>query len=200
LRKNYIFIKRVLDLSFSYFITFLFLPVLLLLVILIKLTFSGTVIFRQQRIGKGGKEFLLFKFRTMDSFFSAYAPKPKEDDPRIKKFGRFLRNCGLDELPQLYNVLKGDMSIVGPRPEMPFLVSTFKEKMRERETVKPGITGLWQISGKTQKPIFHNLEYDLYYIKNQSLSLDFKILIKTLVLFFKMLKQSLNCLFIKRSI
>jgi lipopolysaccharide/colanic/teichoic acid biosynthesis glycosyltransferase len=198
--KIYALIKRILDLSSSLFITFLFLPFSLILVILIKLTFSGSIIFRQQRVGKDGKEFTFFKFRTLDLSIPAYATKPKIDDPKINKLGRFLRNCGLDELPQFYNVFKGDMSIIGPRPEMPFLEDTFKEKKYARASIRPGITGLWQISGKTQEPIFHNLEYDLHYIKNQSLGLDFIILIKTAVLFFKMSKQTVGTLFIRRSL
>jgi len=184
--------KRIFDFTISVLITVLFFPIFLILISLIKLSFSGPAIFRQKRVGKDGGEFILYKFRSMALNAPAYAPKPKEDDSRITKIGRFLRKSGLDELPQFYNVLKGDMSLVGPRPEMPFLIETFKDRRRDRLSIKPGITGLWQISGKTKEPIYYNLEYDLYYIKNQSLFLDLKILFKTLILFFRMLKPAIQ--------
>lgn len=122
----------------------------------------------------------------------AYILKPKGDNPLITKIGMFLRNTGSDELPQLFNVLKGEMSLVGPRPEMPFIVDSYTDKERERLKVKPGITGLWQLSSKVKKPIHYNLEYDLSYIRNQSLLLDFKILFKTSIISFAMLKSALK--------
>lgn len=121
-----------------------------------------------------------------------YVSKPREDDYRINKIGRFLRKSALDELPQVFNVLKGEMSLVGPRPEMPFIVDGYTDKERERERlkVKPGITGLWQLSDKVKEPIHHNLEYDLNYIRNQSLLLDLKILLKTFIISFGMLQNA----------
>ena len=113
--------------------------------------------------------------------------KPKSDDANITGIGKLLRDTGLDEMPQLFNVLKGEMSLIGPRPEMPFVVEGYTEPEWARLKVKPGITGLWQLSNKTKEPIQENLEYDLDYIKNRSLVLDLKILLKTLALLFRML-------------
>lgn len=112
-------------------------------------------------------------------------PKPKGYDPRVTGIGQFLRNTGLDELPQLFNVLKGEMSLVGPRPEMPFIVAGYREREKQRLKVKPGITGSWQLSGKTDLPIHYNLEYDLAYIKDRSLFLDLRILFETLKWFLR---------------
>jgi lipopolysaccharide/colanic/teichoic acid biosynthesis glycosyltransferase len=110
-----------------------------------------------------------------------YSVAPTEaTDPRITRFGRFLRRTSLDEFPQLLNVLKGDMSMVGPRPEMPFLVEKYEEWEKRRLDVKPGITGLWQIVGRKNLPLSLNMEYDFYYIKNQSLLFDIAILLKTI--------------------
>lgn len=118
---------------------------------------------------------------------SHYEYKPKKNDPRITKVGRFLRNTGLDELPQLWNVIKGEMSVVEPRAEMPFIVNAYSQKERKRLKVKPGITGLWQVSGKTQEPITNYLEYDLDYIKKRTHWLDFIIISKTSVLLLKLI-------------
>jgi lipopolysaccharide/colanic/teichoic acid biosynthesis glycosyltransferase len=109
-----------------------------------------------------------------------YAVAPTDpDDSRITPSGRFLRRTSLDELPQLLNVLRGEMSMVGPRPEMPFIVEKYEPWQRRRLDVKPGITGLWQVIGRKNLPLHLNMEYDLYYIKNQSLLLDIEILLKT---------------------
>ena len=107
------------------------------------------------------------------------APRVK-DDPRITKVGRILRRTSLDELPQLLNVLRGEMSLVGPRPEMPFIVANYNEWQRIRLTIKPGLTGLWQILGRKDLYLHENLEYDFFYIKNQSLLLDLIVLLKTI--------------------
>jgi lipopolysaccharide/colanic/teichoic acid biosynthesis glycosyltransferase len=117
----------------------------------------------------------------MQADVAPYEEAPLErTDPRVTRFGRFLRKTSLDELPQLINVLRGDMSMVGPRPEMPFIVDKYEEWQRRRLDVKPGITGLWQIVGRKDLPLYLNLEYDFYYIRNQSLLLDLMILIKTI--------------------
>jgi lipopolysaccharide/colanic/teichoic acid biosynthesis glycosyltransferase len=116
----------------------------------------------------------------------AYAINPtSKDDHRVTRVGRIIRRISFDELPQLLNVLKGDMSIVGPRPEMPFIVEQYEEFHRKRLKVMPGITGLWQLSGDRDKPIHENMDYDLYYIRNQSFSLDLAILIETLIFAFR---------------
>lgn len=176
------FIKRVLDVGLTFVLLLLAAPLLVVLSILIKLDSEGPVIFRQQRIGFRGKPFDMFKFRTMWAQSPKYAVTPASaSDPRITRIGRFLRKTSLDELPQLLNVLLGDMSLVGPRPEMPFIVETYGNKERRRLDVKPGITGLWQISADRGVPIHENIEYDFYYIEHQNLLLDLVILAHTVV-------------------
>jgi len=124
----------------------------------------------------------MYKIRTMDPRVDLYAEAPTDpNDRRISgRLGRFLRRTSLDELPQLWNVIRGEMSLVGPRPEMPFIVDRYKDWQRRRLVVKPGITGLWQIMGRKDLPLHANLEYDFYYIQNQSILFDLAILLKTL--------------------
>jgi exopolysaccharide biosynthesis polyprenyl glycosylphosphotransferase len=172
--------KRVMDEVFTILFLLLSLPVWLIIMLAIKLDSPGPVFFRQERVGYLGRRFRVFKFRTMHRDSPHYAKTPRSpDDPRITRVGAFLRRTSLDELPQFFNVLKGDMSLVGPRPEMPFVVDTYKAIYRFRLLVKPGLTGLWQVSGRTDKPLEENIKYDLYYIKNQSLLLDLVILLRT---------------------
>ena len=176
----YDFLKRAFDLCASALLLILLFPLLAIMALLIKIDSTGPAIFRQKRTGRGGREFVLYKLRTMDNQAPPYAPTPSsQDDPRITRLGRFLRRTSLDELPQLVNVLKGDMSLVGPRPEMPFIVAIYNERQRQRLNVKPGITGLWQISEDRAFQIHENLEYDLYYVENRSFFLDLAILIQT---------------------
>jgi exopolysaccharide biosynthesis polyprenyl glycosylphosphotransferase len=137
-------------------------------------------LFVQERVGYRGRRFRMWKFRTLDAGTEPYAVAPRAaDDPRVTRFGRWLRATSIDELPQLWNVLRGDMSLVGPRPEMPFIVDGYDEWQRRRLTVKPGITGLWQILGRKDLPMHENLQYDFYYIRNRSLLLDCSILVRT---------------------
>ncbi|MBK9578264.1 MAG: sugar transferase [Fibrobacterota bacterium] len=139
------------------------------------------ILFKQYRVGLDGKRFRIHKFRTMRSDTARYAQSPEEGrDPRITRLGRWLRRSSLDELPQLFDVLRGDMSLVGPRPEMPFLVEQYDAIQRLRLTAKPGMTGLWQISPDRAEAIHLHIDYDIYYIRNQSLLLDIAILAKTL--------------------
>lgn len=182
-------VKRVFDVIVASLILVVFSPLLLVVAILIKATSPGPVIFKQTRLGKDKKPFSLYKFRTM----VAHAETLKKDianetsghlfkirnDPRVTPVGRFLRRTALDEFPQFVNVLRGDMSIVGPRPHLPEELSEFQGWKEERFSSKPGITGMWQIGGR------HNLYFDkavmldLYYIKHQSLLLDIEIILKT---------------------
>ena len=155
-------------------------PLLLLLALLVRLDSKGSIMFTQLRVGLNGRPFRLFKFRTMRIDAPPYEHSPTSpSDPRITRVGRFLRRTSLDELPQLLNVLRGDMSLVGPRPEMPFIVEQYNEVHRQRQQVKPGITGLWQLSGDRAYHIHENIEYDLYYIRNQGFFLDLAILLHT---------------------
>lgn len=177
----YIFLKRIFDVVVSIAVLILLSPVIFLISLLIKKDSPGPVIFKQQRVGLKGKEFTMSKFRTMWADEKPYDWTPTSlDDKRITSFGKFLRRTSLDELPQFINVLKGDMSIVGPRPEMPFIVEKYSELQRDRFEVKPGITGLWQISADRCKQIHENIEYDLYYIDNCGFLLDLVIVIRTI--------------------
>jgi len=177
----YRFIKRMLDLFLSGIGLVLFSPVWLLIIILIKISSKGRALFKQERVGKNGKIFKMYKFRTMHEDSNLYQEAPKSpDDIRITRIGGFLRRTSLDELPQLINILNGEMSLVGPRPEMPFIVKTYTKWQMKRLEVKPGLTGLWQILGRKDLPLHENIEYDFYYIQNQSLLLDLVIMVKTI--------------------
>jgi len=182
----YLSIKRYFDFLFASILLFLVLPLFLVIALSIKIDSKGSVFFKHDRVGKNGKLFSIYKFRSMFMDSDPYTVNPLDKaDSRITRVGRFLRKTSLDELPQLINVLKGEMSIVGPRPEMPFIVDKYNEIHRERLKVLPGITGLWQLSGDRKKAIHENMDYDLYYIRNVSFFLDLAILIETLVFAFK---------------
>jgi exopolysaccharide biosynthesis polyprenyl glycosylphosphotransferase len=180
-RAQFVYLKRLLDLAIGSYLLMLALPIGIVVAAIIKYDSRGPVFFRQQRIGKDGRPFELLKFRTMHAGSQKYHRSPTSDrDPRITRVGRLLRRLSLDELPQLLNVLKGDMSLVGPRPEMPFIANQYGDAARARLAVRPGITGLWQISRARSLPIHHNLQYDLFYIERQSIFLDAAILLRTL--------------------
>lgn len=183
---GYLILKRILDVALSLAVLLLLSPVCILVALLIKLTSPGPVFFAQERVGLNGKRFKMLKFRTM-----GYAPAGGSDsawtmpnDPRVTPFGRWLRRSNLDELPQFLNVLKGDMSIVGPRPERPFFIERFRQEVPEymlRHYVKSGITGWAQVNGwRGDTSIRDRVAHDLYYIRNWALSLDIKILFLTL--------------------
>ena len=156
--------KRMLDITVSALLLGLLAPLFVMLALAVKLTSPGPVIFCQKRVGKDGRIFPMYKFRSMFADAASYAFSPQEDqDPRVTRVGHFLRRSSLDELPQLLNVLCGDMSLVGPRPEMPFIAEEYSPLVRERLKVKPGITGLWQLSADRSFLIHQNIEYDLYY-------------------------------------
>ena len=177
----YALLKRMFDIIISLLAMIVLSSFMLIISWIIKKDSPGPVIFKQKRVGRYGKEFNFFKFRTMHTDVKPYDWTPTSlEDNRITKFGKFLRRTSLDELPQFWNVLKGEMSIVGPRPEMPFIVETYNEIQRDRLNVKPGITGLWQISADRGKQIHENIEYDLYYIDNCGFLLDLVIIIRTL--------------------
>lgn len=175
------FLKRIMDIAIASILLIISLPFSLLITLWIRFDSPGPVLFIHDRIGIGGRRFRLWKFRTMTVETNPYDPAPTDsDDPRITRAGRWLRRTSLDELPQLWNVLRGQMSMVGPRPEIPQIVERYEPWQRIRLEVKPGVTGLWQIIGRKNLPLELNLEYDLYYIKNQSLLLDLVILFKTI--------------------
>ena len=178
----YAIVKRTMDIFSSFLLILVLAPLMAAVWLVLLLTGKGSPLFRQTRIGKHGVPFTLYKFRTMKPEADEYEVAPvKKDDPRITPMGRFLRMTSLDELPQLFNVLRGHMSMVGPRPEMDFIVKEYNAWQRRRLEVKPGITGLWQIMGRKDLPLHENLEYDFYYMKNQSIMLDIAILARTVV-------------------
>lgn len=176
----YGFCKRIFDVIFAIAVLVATLPIWLVIVLLVKNESAGPAIFVQKRVGKDGELFDLYKFRSMFSDSPAFGFSPRSaDDPRVTMIGRFLRRSSLDELPQLLNVIKGDMSLVGPRPEMPFIVEQYSSTHWQRLRVKPGLTGLWQISADRAFLIHENLDYDLYYIRNRSFFIDIAILLHT---------------------
>jgi exopolysaccharide biosynthesis polyprenyl glycosylphosphotransferase len=174
-------VKRIMDVTIAVTAIILTAPLWLFIIAAIKLDSKGPVFFSQKRVGKGGKEFLIRKFRTMYQETPAYARSPKgPQDARITRVGKALRKFSLDELPQLTNVIVGEMSVVGPRPEMPFIVAKYKEWEKKRFTVRPGVTGLWQVIGRKDLPLDENIQYDFFYIKNRSLAMDVSIMLRTL--------------------
>lgn len=173
--------KRVCDFLGALLLLVLLGPLMVVLAVLIRSRMGAPVFFRQVRVGYRGAEFTMLKFRTMVNEANAYALSPQSPhDARVTPFGRWLRKYSLDELPQLLNVLRGEMSLVGPRPEMPFLVAQYEPWQRRRLDAVPGLTGLWQILGRKDLPLRDNIEYDFYYIRNQSLLLDLAIFLRTI--------------------
>jgi lipopolysaccharide/colanic/teichoic acid biosynthesis glycosyltransferase len=178
-RRAYAGAKRALDLVGAALLLIATAPVLLLLAVVIRLDSSGPVLFRQARVGRGGRLFTVLKLRTMVVGAPAHGPKPTStEDARLTRLGGWLRRTSLDELPQLLNVLAGQMSLVGPRPELPQLVARYQPWQRRRLDVLPGLTGWWQVNGRRQ-PMHDHVEDDLYYVDNQGLGLDLCILVRT---------------------
>lgn len=176
------FTKRILDILISLLTTILLLPVFALIFIAIKLTSRGSAIFKQERVGKDGKPFVFYKFRTMKPDVDPFALSPESsDDARLTRTGRFLRECSLDELPQLFNVLKGDMSIIGPRPLFSWQMAEWNERQKKRLLVKPGLTGLAQISGRGELTQKEKLELDVKYVETAGFFTDIKVILVTIV-------------------
>ncbi|MFH1063132.1 MAG: sugar transferase [Candidatus Omnitrophota bacterium] len=183
--RYYLFAKRSLDIVGSGCGLVLSLPLMLVITVLIKLTSPGPVFYKQQRCTKNGRVFWLYKFRSMPhNIENGNGPKwGKTDDPRCNNFGRLMRILLIDELPQLVNVLKGDMSLVGPRPERPFFIEKFRKSIKDydsRHNIKAGLTGWAQINGyRGNTSIVKRIEHDLYYMKNRSMLFDLRIIFMT---------------------
>ncbi|MCB0078127.1 MAG: sugar transferase [Anaerolineales bacterium] len=182
-------VKRGGDIVVAALLLLLTAPLTLLISVAIRASSAGPVIYRQPRIGEQGQRFMLYKFRTMVDGADRMArpmheadaiPHKQPHDPRVTPIGRWLRRFSLDELPNLLNVLRGEMSIVGPRPELPEIVAAYEPWQRKRLLVPQGITGWWQINGRSDRPMFYHTEDDLFYVRNYSLLLDLEILWKTL--------------------
>lgn len=173
--------KYIMNICLSLPVIMLLLPIFAVLWLLIRIGSKGSAIFRQQRAGKNGIPFTFYKLRTMRTEVDPFGPSPKSgDDARLTKIGKFLREYSLDELPQLFNVLKGDMSIVGPRPLYIQQIKEWDDRQKKRLLVKPGITGLAQISGRGALTREEKLELDVKYVESAGLWLDIKIIFITI--------------------
>ncbi len=197
-------VKRTIDVIVSLLVLVLGFPFFLAIALLIKATSRGPVFFKQRRIGKNGRSFVMYKFRTMregiddsvhreftQNFIKGNCPQSTLDDSganiykltndsRITGIGGFLRRVSLDELPQFINILRGEMAIVGPRPPLPYEYECYEDWHKQRVTVKPGLTGLWQVQGRSSVPFDQMVRLDIHYIENWSLLMDFKIMLWTL--------------------
>ncbi len=172
--------SRVLDLVGAGLLLVLLSPVLAITAAFVRLDSDGPIFFRQKRIGLNGVPFTIFKFRTMRIEHCGSGVSPSaSSDPRITRVGRLLRKTSIDELPQLWNVMRGEMALVGPRPEMPFIVEQYTAAQRTRLAAIPGVTGVWQLSADRNRPIHENVHYDLYYLKHRSPFFDIAILLHT---------------------
>ncbi len=190
-RQNILYpiLKRAMDILGAVFGIIFFLPVFLVIAVLIKMNSHGPVFYIQKRCGQGGREFGMYKFRSMINGADSLKPQLKNEvlgsvfkvknDSRVTGVGRFIRCASLDELPQVFNILKGEMSLVGPRPLADEEMSYDKRWKELRLTVKPGLTGLWQVKGRGERSFDNWVKYDTEYVMNQSLSLDSKILLMT---------------------
>ena len=194
MRKVYLVVKRFFDFTISLFVLISSIPFLMLIALLVKLTSKGNVLYTHRRIGKDGKIIYVYKFRTMND-----DKRPLEDilteeqleeyksnykitnDPRVTKFGKFLRRTSIDELPQLFNIIKGDMSIVGPRPIILDELKLYKENKELLLSIRPGLTGYWASHGRSDTTYEERIKMELYYVKNVSLWLDIKIIILTFI-------------------
>ena len=182
----YFILKRAFDLPGAILLLGLFGPVMLLIGLLIRITSRGPAIFRQERAGYAGRPFICYKFRTMRTDVDPFGASPHAaDDPRITSLGRRLRETSMDELPQLLNILRGDMSLVGPRPLYMRQAAEWNPRQRRRLEVKPGLTGLAQIFGRGSLPIEDKLELDVQYVEQACVRLDLWILWKTLMSVFR---------------
>ena len=189
-------IKRLIDIICSFVGILVLSPLFIIIAIIIKFTSKGPVFFSQKRVGRNGKEFDMYKFRSM--VVNAEELKEKlaaqnemsgpmfkmKDDPRVTKVGKFIRKTSIDELPQLWNILKGDMSLVGPRPSLPKEVAQFDEWMYKRLEVKPGLTCYWQVSGRNNIDFEDWMKLDIRYVQERNLWVDIKLIFKTVFVLF----------------
>lgn len=189
--KLYLYLKRIMDIFGALIGIIILSPLCLVIAILIKLDSTGPIIFSQERVGLNGKKFKMYKFRSMVVNAEELKEKLKKrnerkgpmfkikQDPRVTKIGRFIRRTSIDELPQLINVLKGEMSLVGPRPSLPKEVMQFETWMLERLDVKPGLTCYWQVQGRDDIPFKEWMELDIKYVRERDIWIDIKLIFKT---------------------
>lgn len=199
--KSYLIFKRMVDIFGSIVGLLISLSGILIIVVLIKFEDGGPIIFKQTRIGKNGKKFFIYKFRSMRVDAEEIKAKllskneisgamfKMKDDPRVTKIGKFIRKTSLDEIPQFINVLKGDMSLVGPRPPLAEEVEVYTDYELQRLLVTPGLSGLWQVSGRSNVSFMEMVSLDLKYIQTRTILLDFFIIFKTIANMFKTKKN-----------
>lgn len=180
------YVKRIFDVVFVILVSIIISPLLIIVALGVKLTSPGPIIYKQERVGENGRVFMIYKFRSM-TIENEYIDDQKwtqKDDPRVTKFGKFIRKTSIDELPQFYNILKGDMSLIGPRPERPYFVRKFRESVPKymiKHHVRPGMAGWAQINGyRGNTSIVKRIDYDIFYVENWSIWLDIKIFLKTI--------------------
>ena len=182
-------VKPMVDIFGTAVLLAVLLPVLLAVAVAVRMKLGKRVIYRQERMGRDGKSFVMYKFRTMHpdrrrvqvpfEGIDRRISHKRDDDPRHTAFGRFLRRSSLDELPQLWNVLKGDMSLVGPRPELPHVVARYEPWQHQRHRVKPGLTGFWQVSERAGGLAYEGVHLDIEYLQQLSLWTDVRVLLRT---------------------
>ncbi|ASN05996.1 sugar transferase [Virgibacillus necropolis] len=177
--------KRIIDLVISLFLLIIFFPIMVLVVLSVRVNMGAPIVFKQKRPGLYGKPFYLYKFRTMTNSQTDMA-----DQLRLTDLGKILRKFSLDELPQLINVLKGDMSLVGPRPLLMEYLPLYTKNQGQRHNVRPGITGWAQVNGRNEITWSEKFNLDIWYVKNQTILLDLKILLKTIIKVLK--KEGIN--------
>jgi len=190
-QRAYLAVRRPVEVAVCLVLLLLSLPVMAILALAVVLDSPGGPLFSQQRIGRDGRLFTIYKLRSMLRETPQYMPKVDPGDPRVTRVGRFLRLSGLDELPQLFNVITGDLNLVGPRPEMAFIVERFDAWERRREVIRPGITGWWQIHHRSGEPLRDGISYDMHYLANVGLPLDAAIVIGTVWVMIKGACQSM---------
>ena len=174
-------LRRAVDIIVALTLAVVTLPLVLAAAAAVSIESRSAPLFVQTRIGRYGHPFRLFKIRTMHRSAAPFAPSPADGDPHVTRVGRLLRGTGFDEIPQLLNVLRGEMTLVGPRPEMPFIVERYTPLQRERLAVRPGLTGFWQLRGDRHVAIHDQIEYDFYYIAFRSPALDARLFAETVM-------------------
>lgn len=193
-RKAYICVKRILDIVISLFGMIILLPIFIIIATIIKLDSKGPIFFTHRRIGKDGKEIGIYKFRTMvdnaEDLIKEFTEEQQKEfrecyklqnDPRVTKIGKFLRKTSLDELPQVLNILKGDLSIIGPRPVIEEELEKYGKNREKFISVKPGLTGYWAANGRSDTTYAERVQMELYYVDNMSLKLDVQVFFKTII-------------------
>ena len=193
-KRSYLIVKRIIDIFLALIGIIFSSPIMLLIILLIRIDSKGKAIYKHYRLGKNGKLIGIYKFRTMvinaDEVFKSFTPEQKaeyekfyklENDPRITKIGNFLRKTSLDELPQLFNILKGEMAFIGPRPVVEKEIEKFGNKKEKYLSVLPGLTGWWACNGRSDITYEERVELEMYYINNISFKLDIKCFFKTIM-------------------